>query len=348
MRYKIPLEEIQHLLDTIPGKEDIGAIQDDGSVIVYQGDLEKFNSNPIEELVPVEGGDTTFIFRDIEDYCDICYGTTFSERFKDFTEFPFEIYNYLADKPSEDQKYKAPFHINFKSDLIVKPTKLPVIFDRKGNPESKEYSIDGKKIAKREFEFRFFTKNEMLADEDFVKILMGMAEAKGLPQNQTVYENIAESLADHLVWTRLEKFKFAHEDGSYSEEYKPAPMDYVTFNNSIDLVSYYNFRKNERVTGRSNIVTNLEPLIMITLIGSNQFSTAAEAQMTGASFLSKYGVGLDNYIKSGDTSIYNVIKEDTDFNWLDIEMEGYDNVTIRKFIVNRLKQLEDSQLSSEL
>jgi len=347
MRYKIPMDEIKPLWDAIPGDQDIGSIYTDGDVIVYDHEITKFNNNPMQELVNVSG-DTEIVERTLDDYSQIAYAKDFRDQFADKVQHKFEIYNYLAEEPSEDRRYKHPYDVDSKTGLAVKPTKLPVIFDIKGTPKSKEYVINGKPIMRREFEFTFFTKETMLATPSFLPVLQYIADQKGLPQVQPVYEGIAEQLGDHLIWTKLEKFRYAYENGEYSDKFKPAPMDYVTFEGTIDLVSYYNFRKHERIIGRDNIVTNLEPVVVMALINSGTFPSAGEAQLAGGEFLDKYGLNLNAYVQSGNTALYELLKNDTEFDWLDLDLPQYTNVTIRKYIVNRLKQVPEDQLSNAL
>lgn len=211
------------------------------------------------------------------------------------------------------------FNRQYKKDL----KKQPVKFNKKGQPVEVIYKDDlDNEVIKRTWDFKIFNKETIITE-------LGVSEP------------FAESIADDLIWNKKETIHWAKRNGQWSEDIKVKEENYIPFNEGVpDLASYYNKRLSERKVARQLLLDNLQVEI-IPLIMSGGSLSLHDARIAGMGFLKEYDLDFNQYISSGDETIYLSVKNDATYGFLDYVTNITDVDNIRQLIINRLKQLDD-------
>jgi hypothetical protein len=251
---------------------------------------------------------------DVNQICIDEFSSTEKEFFKELADF--KIQKYFSNP------YSCPLKVDFKTMMEKTLKKDATTFDHKGSPVSKKYFMDGIELAKRTWNILYFN----------VETIMLILQ---------VPQNIAEMMADDLIWMRYEYFHFVLEDGTYSTHTKYFLNDYIEFdeNGIPDLEKFYNTRKEERATARKTILTLLEPKI-IKFIMDGTSTDLETARGIGITFLKNNNSNFDSYVKSGDETIIDVILNDNSTAFLNYD-SSIVGVDCRKYLINSLKQVSD-------
>lgn len=104
-----------------------------------------------------------------------------------------------------------------------------------------------------------------------------------------------------------------------------------------NTVKYYTTQEGIRAgeTRRANVITNVK-ITVVGLIMAASGITSVDAQELGRPFINTYSNEMAKYIQGYEDEIKNVITNDTQYDWLNLEIPNTGGITIRQYLISEL------------